>query len=301
MNKNHSTRKMTVREFFKQFPTEDACLEHVMKVRFGLRHTCAACGVVDATFHRLANRKKFSCAHCGEHVAPCAGTIFHKSSTSLQVWFYAIYLFSVSRNGVSGMELHRTLGVTRKTGQRMARQIRELMNKANEADASLLRGVVESDEAFLGGKLHGMGQGNYRSNKTIILGIKERGGRLVARVIPDTRSETIRAEFHRYISPNASIHTDEAKHYGLVKRDNWEHKFVNHSAEQYVRPDHLTGGPDIHVNGMENFWRNFKSSIRGTHVHISKGHAQKYVNEFVFRANYRQLGNAMFDALVAAV
>jgi hypothetical protein len=88
-----------------------------------------------------------------------------------------------------------------------------------------------------------------------------------------TRSETIRAEFHKHISPNATVHTDEAKHYGLVKRDNWEHKFVNHSAEQYVRPDHLTGGPDIHVNGMENFWRNFKSSVRGTHVHISKGHA----------------------------
>jgi transposase len=76
---------------------------------------------------------------------------------------------------------------------------------------------------------------------------------------------------------------------------------VNHSAEQYVRPDHLTGGPDIHVNGMENFWRNFKSSVRGTHIHISRNHAQKYVNEFVFRANHRQMGNEMFDALIAAV
>lgn len=301
MNKNHPTRKLTVTQFFKQFPSEDACLEHVMKVRFGLRHTCTACGVIDATFHRIADRKKFSCAHCGAHIAPCAGTIFHKSSTSLQVWFYAIYLFSVSRNGVSGMELHRTLGVTRKTGQRMARQIRILMGKADSADARVLTGVVESDEAFIGGKLKGMGQGNYRSNKTIILGMKERDGRMVARIIEDTKSETIRAEFHKHISPNAAIHTDEARHYGLVKRDNWEHKFVNHSKEQYVRPDHLTGGPDIHVNGMENFWRNFKSSVRGTHVHISKNHAQKYVDEFVFRANNVAKGNAMFDALIAAV
>jgi transposase-like protein len=301
MNKNHPTRKLTVREFFKQFPNEDVCLEYVMKVRFGLRHTCAACGVVDATFHRIANRKKFECAHCGAHIAPCAGTIFHKSSTSLQVWFYAIYLFSVSRNGLSGMELHRTLGVTRKTGQRMARQIRILMEKADAAGAKLLKGVVESDEAFVGGALKGVGPGNYRSNKVIILGLKERGGRLVARVIPDTKSETIRKEFHKNISPNASIHTDEASHYNLVKGDKWDHKFVNRSKEQYVRPDHLTGGPDIHVNGMENFWRNFKSSIRGTHVHISKRHAQKYVDEFTFRANSRHLGNAMFDALIAAV
>ncbi len=301
MEKNHPTRKLTVREFFKQFPSEDACLEHLMKVRFGLRHTCAECGVVDATFHRLENRKKYSCAHCGAHVAPCAGTIFHKSSTSLQTWFYGIYLFSVSRNGVSGMELHRSLGVTRKTGQRMARQIRILMEKADQKDASLLKGVVESDEAYVGGALKGVGYGNYRSNKVIILGLKERGGRMVARVIPDTKSETIRAEFHKHISPYASIHTDEASHYGLVKRDKWDHKFVKHAAQQYVRPDHLTGGPDIHVNGMENFWRNFKSSIRGTHVHISKQHAQKYINEFVFRANNRQMGNAMFDALIAAV
>jgi len=301
MEKNHPTRKLTVREFFKQFPNEDACLEHVMKVRFGLRHDCAACGVVGATFHRIANRKKFECAHCGAHVAPCAGTIFHKSSTSLQVWFYAIYLFSVSRNGVGGMELHRTLGVTRKTGQRMARQIRILMEKADQVDAGLLRGVVESDEAYVGGKNTGMGRAAKLDNKVIILGLKERGGRMVARVIPNTKSETIRAEFHQHISPRAVIHTDEARHYGLVKRDGWEHKFVNHSAEQYVRPDHLTGGPDIHVNGMENFWRNFKSSVRGTHIHISKNHAQKYVNEFVFRANHRQMGNEMFDALIAAV
>src|SRR5262249_27217783 len=158
-----------------------------------------------------------------------------------------------------------------------------------------------SDEAFVGGALKRVGHGNYRPNKTIILGLKERGGRLVARVIPDTKSATISAEFHKHISPRAVIHTDEARHYGLVKREGWEHKFVNHSAEQYVRPDWLSGGPDIHVNGMENFWRNFKSSVRGTHIHISKNHAQKYVNEHVFRANHRHLGNAMFDALIAAV
>jgi len=272
-----------------------------MKVRFGLRHTCGACGVVDATFHRIADRKKYSCAHCGAHIAPCAGTIFHKSSTSLQVWFYAIYMFSVSRNGVSGMELHRTLGVTRKTGHRMARQIRDLMAKADKRGKRKLGGIVESDEAFVGGKLKKSESENYRDNKTIILGMKERSGRIVARVIPDTTSETIRAEFRKHVNPNAIIHTDEASHYGLVKRDRWDHKFVNHSAKQYVRPDHLTGGADIHVNGMENFWRNFKSSVRGTHIHISKEYAQKYVDEFTFRANHREMGNAMFDALIAAV
>ena len=83
MEKNHPTRKLTVREFFKQFPSEDACLEHVMKVRFGLRHTCGECGVVDATFHRLENRKKYSCAHCGAHVA--AATAAGRAARSLRL------------------------------------------------------------------------------------------------------------------------------------------------------------------------------------------------------------------------
>ena len=72
--------KLTIREFFKRFPDDAACLEHVMRVRYGLRHTCAKCGVVDATFHRLSNRPAYSCASCGAHVYPCAGTVFRTAA-----------------------------------------------------------------------------------------------------------------------------------------------------------------------------------------------------------------------------
>jgi hypothetical protein len=115
--------KLTVRDFFKRFPTDDACLEHVMNVRYGLRHVCEACGV-EATFHRLSKRKAYCCAQCGHHVYPCAGTVFEDSRTSLQLWFYAIYLFVVTRHGVSGKELQRQLGVTYKTAWRMGQHIR---------------------------------------------------------------------------------------------------------------------------------------------------------------------------------
>ena len=148
MNKNDLTRKMTVREFFKRFPDDAACLEHIMSVRYGHRHTCSKCGVVDATFHRLENRKAYACAHCGDNLYPCAGTIFEKSTTPLTVWFYAIFLFVSTRHGVSGMELHRQLGVTRKTGYRMGMQIRKLMTNADYQ--GLLGGVdqqIELDEA----------------------------------------------------------------------------------------------------------------------------------------------------------
>ncbi len=115
--------KLTVGEFFARFPDEEACLTHIMEVRYGLRHVCHACGV-EGTFHKLTERRAFSCASCGDHVYPCAGTIFQDSRTPLRVWFYAIYLFVTTRHGVSGKELERSLGVTYKTAWRMGQQIR---------------------------------------------------------------------------------------------------------------------------------------------------------------------------------
>src|SRR5678815_5221201 len=111
MAKNDPDKKLTVRKCFKRFPDEDACLEHVMDVRFGLRHKCRKCGV-DSTFHKLELRKAYCCANCGDHLYPCADSIFKDSRTPLQVWFYAIYLFVATRHGVSGKELQRQLGVT---------------------------------------------------------------------------------------------------------------------------------------------------------------------------------------------
>lgn len=116
---------LSVREFFARFPTDDACLDHVMEVRYGLRHPCDKCLSL-STFHRLAWRHAYSCAHCGHHVYPCAGTIFQDSTTPLQIWFYAIYLFVTTRHGVSGKELQRALGVTYKTAWRIGQQIRKL-------------------------------------------------------------------------------------------------------------------------------------------------------------------------------
>src|SRR6266851_8094756 len=179
--------KLTVRQFFTKFPTDDACLAHVMEVRYGMRHVCGACGV-EATFHKLANRHAYSCAHCGHHVYPCAGTIFQDSHTSLQTWFYAIYLFVVTRHGVSGKELQRNLGVTYKTAWRMGQQIRILMTTAD--GVQMLQGHVELDEAYVGGVRHGGKRGRGAPGKTIVMGMKERGGRMVAKSIPNVKSAT---------------------------------------------------------------------------------------------------------------
>ena len=95
--------KFTVRDFFARFPSDDACLEHIMEVRYGLRHDCRKCGV-NSTFHRMSERRAYACANCGDHIYPTAGTIFQDSRTSLQMWFYCIFLFVTTRHGVSGKE-----------------------------------------------------------------------------------------------------------------------------------------------------------------------------------------------------
>jgi transposase len=291
------TSKLSVHEFFRQFPSDDACLEHVMEVRYGLRHTCQACGV-ETTFHRLANRKAYSCAQCGHHVYPCAGTIFQDSRTSLQSWFYGIYLFVTTRHGVSGMELHRVLGVTKKTGWRMGQQIRKLMSKANGFE--MLMGHVELDEAYVGGRRSGGKRGRGAPGKTIVMGMAERGGRMAAEVVPDIKKATLRSVTLENVEPGSTISTDELVSYGLLTGDGYQHGVVNHGAKEFAYYDYRHGATH-HTNTVEGFWRLFKASVRSTHIHISSKYMQRYLDEFTFRASHRKMVNGMFDLLIAAI
>jgi transposase len=293
--KASNVQAFSVRQFFARFPDDDACLEHVMKVRYGLRHTCRKCGVVDATFHRLANRKAYACAHCGDHLYPCAGTIFQDSRTPLTVWFYAIYLFVATRHGVSGKELQRQLGVTYKTAYRIGMQIRKLIGTVDEFVA--LKGHVEIDETLMGGP-RPMAQ--RMSNKTTILGMKERGGRMVTEIIPDTKLPTLRKAVLMTVQPHTTISTDEHKGYNLLSTSDYQHGRVNHSADEWAKTDPETGVRH-HVQHVEAFWRLFKYSVKSTHIHISQKLMQHYLDEFTFRSNHREMGNAMFDLIVGAV
>jgi transposase len=166
-----------VREFFARFPNDDACLDHVMEVRYGMRHACEKCGV-EATFHKITGRRAFSCAFCGHHVYPCAGTIFEDSRTKLTLWFYAIYFFVTTRHGVSGKELQRQLDVTYKTAWRTGQQIRTLMASADGFE--MLQGHVELDKSYVGGHRPGK-RGRGAAGKTIVFGMKQREGRRLPR------------------------------------------------------------------------------------------------------------------------
>lgn len=287
MSKKH-LGKLTVREFFARFPDEETCLNHIMEVRFGMRHVCQVCGV-EGTFHKLTNRRAFSCSSCGDHVYPTAGTIFMDTRTPLQVWFYAIYLFVTTRHGVSGKELERTLGVTYKTAWRMGQQIRKLMARADGFE--MLQGHVEADATWVGGRRP---YPQRRENKTILHGIKQRGGRIAVEAVADEQTRTLRRMFARHVAVGSTVSTDEHRSYSLLKEDGYIHGAVNHSAYEFVRGEH-------HTNSVESFWNLFKNSIRSTHIHVSQKYMERYVREFTFRANHREMQNAMFDLLIAAV
>ena len=144
----------------------------------------------ESTFHRLADERAFSCSHCGDHLHPTAGTILHDSRTPLQTWFYAVYLFIATRHGVSGKEIQRSLGVTYKTAWRIGHQIRDLMGKVDSFQ--VLKGHVEIDEAYIGGRRPGGKRGRGAEGKTIVMGLKERGGRIETQIIPDIKTATMR-------------------------------------------------------------------------------------------------------------
>ncbi|MBX9711090.1 MAG: IS1595 family transposase [Xanthobacteraceae bacterium] len=279
---------LSVRQFFQRFPDEEACLAHVMEVRHGLRHVCRACSK-EATFHRITGRKAFACAQCGDHVYPSAGTIFQDSRTPLQLWFYAIFLFVTTRHGVSSRELQRQLGVTLKTAWRMGHKIRELTGRADMK--VMLNGHVEIDETYVGGRAN---REQAFKSKTIVMGLKKRGGRLHTEVIPNTKMTTFEGVVTRQVYEGSTISTDEHLSYGLLNVSPFKHETVNHGSKEYARGE-------VHVNSVESFWRIFKLSIASTHIHISKKHFDSYLREFTFRSNHRARENAMFDLLVASL
>ena len=291
--------EFSVREFFARFPDEQACLDHIMAVRFGGTHMdCPSCGA-EGQFHKLRERRVYACPNCLFQIAPTANTILHDTRTPLVSWFYAMYLFCTTRHGVSGKELQRQLGVTYKTAWRMGQQIRKLTMQAQGFDA-LLAGHVELDEAYVGGRHSGGKRGRGAPGKTIVMGLAERGGNMKAVVIPNVKKDTLREVVLAHVEPGSVVSTDELYSYNLLTGDGYTHGTVKHGRKEYAHYDYRSG-ETFHVNTVEGFWRLFKASVRSTHVQISGKYMQRYLSEFTFRANHRERVNGMFDLLVGAL
>lgn len=284
----------TLRQFQDRFPTEEACLEHLMNVRYGMTHDCEKCGR-EAKFYAVTKRRSYACEWCGHQVFPTAGTPFERTRTPLRDWFYVMFLFCASRNGVAAKEVERQLGVTYKTAWRMCHEIRKYMAQV-DGDPPLGGPfkTVEIDETYIGGVAHGMGTG-YKLNKTAIMGIMERGGDIITRVLPNRRKMTLEKHVLENVKNHTEIHTDEFAGYTDLrdlKRGYW-HKTVNHTLGEYVRGH-------VSTNGIEGFWAQVKRGISGTHIHVSEKHLSKYLGEFEYRWNMRHTPHLMIDRLMVS-
>lgn len=274
------TKQISVLEFFKQFPDDETCLEHLMTVRYGKELQCPKCEK-QSKFHRIKSRPVFGCQYCGHQISPMAGTPFARSSTPLQKWFYAIYLFTTSRHGVPAKELQRQLSITYKTAWRMGHEIRKYMGKVDGDDG--LSGHVEIDETYIGGTQKGRyGKPNPKtSNKTIVMGMLQRGGKIMTKVIPAAKKKNLVPFILQNVEKGSTINTDTLSSYWYLYKQGYTHRMLDHSQNEWVREG------KHHTNSIESYWARLKNSIRGTHVHVSKKHMDKYLAEFEYRYNMR--------------
>jgi len=267
--------KYTIKNLKNDFPTDEACLDFIFKNRWPKGLTCPNCEKKD--FYHVKGRKSYACK-CGYQISPTEGTIFHKSSTPLTLWFHAIFLMSQSKNGIAAKELERQLGVTYKCAWRMAKQIRLLMSDDDEPLGD--KEIVELDETYVGGKAKGK-RGRGAAKKTPVFGAVERSGKLKTKVVLNVRKLTLMPLIKDMVKDISVIVTDESNSYNDVKRLGHLHESINHSKGQYV-------DGDVHTNTIEGFWSQFKRSVHGTYHSVSRKHLQLYLDEFSFRYSHRK-------------
>jgi transposase-like protein len=218
-----------------------------------------------------------------------AGTPFERSRTSLRTWFYVMFLFCASRNGVSAKEIQRQIGCTYKTAWRIGHQIRKYMGWV-DGDRTLggLGGpIVEVDKTFIGG-YDRMGE----DDKKVVLGMIERGGEILTRHVSSRQARHVIPEVRNWVLPGSKVATDSAIVFNMLDVG-FKHAVVDHSKKEWVRGD-------VHTNTIEGFWGVLKRGINGTYVWVSRKHLQKYLWEFEFRHNLRREPWLMFQLLMAA-
>ena len=281
-------KKYTIKDFDKQFPDDGACLEWIKNHLYPDGIDCPLCQMV-TRHHRMITRRSYSCDRCGHHVHPTAGTIFGKSTTSLKSWFYAMFLMSATRSGISAKQLQRETGVTYKTAWRMFREIRSLLQE----NASPMSGEVEIDETYIGGRRHGK-RGRGAEGKTAVFGIAQRNGQLSAETVKDIQAATLVPIVRERILPDSMVYTDELASYNRLYQQGYTHKRVHHSVKVWV-------AGKAHTNTIEGFWSLLKRGVNGVYHAASQKYLQSYINEYSFRYNHRKDERPMFLTILEKV
>lgn len=290
INKNFNS----ILELVQTFKDEQTCIEYLEDLRWG--------GIVVSPFDETSTvykckGDKYRCRNTGKYFNVKTNTLFDNTKIPLQKWFIAIWLVTSHKKGISSLQLSRDIDVTQKTAWFMLQRIRKCFGIENDND---LDNTMEVDETYVGGKNKNRhadkkvknSQGRCAKDKTPILGMVERQGKLNARTVDNVQAETLTSEIIKNVKETANLFTDEWLGYKDISKI-YDYSIVKHNAKEYVNGK-------IYTNTIEGFWSLLKRGIFGIYHSLSKKHLQVYVDEFVFRYNTRKFGeNDRFDLLLS--
>lgn len=297
--------KLTLSEIAKKFSDENSAYQFVESTLWANGITCPHCGSVNQSkFMQPRNgerktrkgnethRRVWQCDVCHQQFSVLVGTIFSDSHIPLSKWLLAIFEMCSAKNGVSSLELSRKLGITQKSAWHLAHRIRETMQ--HPQFQTILKGIVEADETYMGGKAANMHkakrereiQGRGTVGKTPVLTVVERGGEARSQVVSEVNGETVRQPLMENVDKQATLNTDTSPVYNQVGKEFAKHETVDHSVGEYVRK---TANGKAHINTTEGYFSQFKRSINGTYHHVSDKHLPRYLAEFDYRYNTRNV------------
>jgi len=286
----------------QHFSDEDKAREFLEKLRWPDGPVCPHCGELNNAYrlepkpskkNKHVRKGVWKCGGCREQFTVTVGTIFEDSHIPLSKWLLAYHLLCASKKGMSAHQLHRMLKVTYRSAWFMAHRIRYTMSQ--EPLSSKLRGIIEVDETYIGGKLR-IGPQSVKpgerpkdrpapsSNKAAVVSVLQRGGRVQSRHVERVTAENLKPIINQMCAEDAHVMTDSSTVLAgaLMTR---KHDQVNHSAKEYVRYE---DGVCISTNSIEGFFATLKRGINGVYHHVGKQHLHRYLNEFDFRYNSRK-------------
>lgn len=290
--KTKAADDLTLVQIMQRFSTEEAARDYFERMRWPHGPTCPHCGNShqDRVYKIAVNAEKkiraglYKCVECGDQFTVTIGTVMEDSHIPLNKWLIAFYIMCASKTQVSALQLQRQLELgSYRTAWFLCHRIR--FSLVNAVPSDLLRGTVEADETYVGGKKRGRGQG-YVGNKTAVVSLVERGGRVRSQVVDRVSGKNLTRILKQHVSTDAALNTDESHLYRKVGRDFASHDVVNHSVKEYARDDKKTGRKAT-TNAVEGFFGNSKRALDGTHHHISKKHANLYFAELDYKYNTR--------------